>query len=77
MIARNSEPVSVHNRTNTRRVLGRTEKVNGVVLVDIDLVDHVLQLDVGEILTQGAHNGADILGCDLAWSCVNDILWEL
>ena len=29
-----------------------------------DLVDHVLKLGLGWILTQGAHDSTELLGCD-------------
>ena len=32
--------------------------------VSVDLVDHVLQLCLGGVLSQGAHDGAQLLGRD-------------
>jgi hypothetical protein len=43
----------------------RTRKVNGAIVVGVHLVDHVLQLGLGGVLTQGAHHGAELLGRDL------------
>lgn len=47
---------------------GHTREVNGTVVVCIDFVDHVLQLRLGRVLAERAHDGAQLLGCDLACS---------
>ncbi len=50
-----------------RRIpLQRTAKVDGAVVVGIDLVDHVLELRLGRVLAERAHDGAELLGGDLA-----------
>merc|ERR1719181_1347302 len=41
-------------------------EVNGAVAVGIDLVDHVLQLRLGRVLAERAHDGAELLGGDRA-----------
>lgn len=46
----------------------RTREVNGTVVVGIDLVDHVLQLRLGGVLAERAHDGAQLLGGDLSYS---------
>jgi hypothetical protein len=47
-------------------------KVNGAVVVGIDLVDHVLQLRLGGVLAERAHHSAELLSGDLSWrSCVS------
>lgn len=45
-----------------------TGKVDGAVVVGIDLVDHVLQLGLGGVLAKRAHDGAELLGGDLAYT---------
>ena len=35
-----------------------------VLTVSVDLVDHVLQLCLGGVLSEGAHDGAQLLGGD-------------
>lgn len=47
--------------------LEHTREVDGAVVISIDLVDHILQLRFGRVLTQGSHNGAELLGGDLSW----------
>lgn len=50
----------------------RTGEVNGAVVVGVNLVDHVLQLRLGGVLAQRAHDSAQLLGGDLAyWSFVS------
>ena len=44
----------------------RTGEVDGPIVVGIDLVDHVLELRLGRILTKRAHHSAQLLGSDLA-----------
>jgi len=39
-------------------------EVNGAGAVDIDLVDHVLELGLSRVLAEGAHDGAKLLGGD-------------
>ena len=39
-------------------------EVDGAGAVDIDLVDHVLELGLGRVLAEGAHDGAELLGGD-------------
>ena len=39
-------------------------EVDGAGAVDIDLVDHVLELGLGRVLAEGAHDGAKLLGGD-------------
>lgn len=39
-------------------------EVDGAVAVGVHLVDHVLQLGLGGVLPQGAHDGAQLLGGD-------------
>lgn len=41
-------------------------EVNGAVVVGIHLVDHVLELRLAGILAERAHDGAQLLGGDLA-----------
>ena len=43
----------------------RTREVDSAVVVGVDLVDHVLQFGLGRVLTQGAHDSAELLGGDL------------
>jgi hypothetical protein len=43
-----------------------TREVSGAVVVGIDLVDHVLKLRLGGVLSQGPHDSAQLLGGDLA-----------
>ncbi|KAI6776161.1 hypothetical protein HG530_000106 [Fusarium avenaceum] len=42
--------------------------IDGAVVVGVDLVDHVLQLRLGGVLAERAHNGAELLGGNLAYS---------
>lgn len=49
-----------------------TREINGAVVVGVNLVDHVLQLGLGGVLAQRAHDSAQLLGGDLAyWSFVS------
>lgn len=41
-------------------------EVNGAVVVGVDLVDHVLKLRLRRVLAERAHDGAELLGGDLA-----------
>ena len=43
-----------------------TRKINSAVVVGINLVNHVLELGLGRVLSQRAHDGAQFLGGDLA-----------
>lgn len=45
-----------------------TGEIDGTVVVGIHLVDHILQLRFGRVLAQRAHDGAQLLGGDLACS---------
>jgi hypothetical protein len=45
----------------------RTGEINGTVVVGIDLVDHILQLRLGGVLAEGAHDGAKLLGGDFSY----------
>jgi hypothetical protein len=42
--------------------MGLTVKVDGAALINVDLVDHVLQLRVGGFLAQRAHDVAELVG---------------
>lgn len=44
-----------------------TREVNGAVVVGVNLVDHILQLRLGGVLAQRAHDGAKLLGGDLSY----------
>lgn len=44
----------------------RTRKVDGAVVVSVNLVDHVLKLRLGGVLAERAHNGTELLGGNLA-----------
>jgi len=44
-----------------------TGEVDGAVVVGVNLVDHVLQLGLGGVLAQRAHDGSKLLGGDLSW----------
>ena len=48
--------------------LRNSGKINGAVAVRVDLVDHVLQLGLGRVLAEGAHDGTELLGGDRAVS---------
>ena len=53
-----------------------TGEVNGAVVVGVNLVDHVLQLRLGGVLAQRAHDSTQLLGGDLAyWSYVSVYLF--
>merc|ERR1711936_87741 len=39
-------------------------EVNGAVAISIDLVDHVLELSLGRVLAEGAHDSTKLLGGD-------------
>ena len=43
-----------------------TVKVYASALVDVDFVDHVLQLGLGGVLTKRSHDGAQLLRRDLS-----------
>lgn len=60
---RATEPVKCthHFARHHREKLG---EINGAVAVSIDLVNHVLQLSLGRVLTERTHNGAQLLGGD-------------
>lgn len=49
-----------------------TREIDGAVVVRINLIDHVLELGLGRILSQASHDGSQLLGCDL--TCKRDIL---
>jgi len=40
-------------------------KVDGAIVVSVNLVDHVLKLGLGGVLAERAHDGAELLGGDL------------
>lgn len=42
-----------------------TLEIDGAVLVDIDLVDHVLELAIGGVQTEGAHDCSELVLGDL------------
>lgn len=50
------------------RASERTREVNGAVVVGVDLVNHILQLGLGRVLTQGPHDRAELLGGDLSYT---------
>lgn len=50
------------------RISGRTREVNGAVVVSVDLVNHILQLRLGRVLSQGSHDRAELLGGDLSYT---------
>jgi len=39
-------------------------EINGAVAIRVDLVDHVLKVGLGGVLSQRAHDGAELLGGD-------------
>merc|ERR1719506_895979 len=39
-------------------------EVNGSVTISVDLVDHILELSLGRVLTKGTHDCAQLLGGD-------------
>jgi len=41
-------------------------EIDGTVVIGIDLVDHILQLRLGGVLAEGAHDGAKLLGGDFS-----------
>ena len=43
-----------------------TREINSAVVVGINLVNHVLELGLGRVLSEGAHDGAQLLCGDLA-----------
>lgn len=49
-----------------RRMSRHTREVNGAVVVGVDLVNHILQLRLGRVLSQGPHDRAELLGGDLS-----------
>lgn len=51
---------------------GHTGEVDGAVVVGVNLVDHVLQLRLGGVLSKRAHDGAKLLGGDLSWDDMLD-----
>ena len=44
----------------------RTGKINGAIVVGVNLIDHVLKLRLGWVLTKRPHDCAQLLGGDLA-----------
>lgn len=50
------------------KVAQPTREINGAVVVGIDLVDHILKLRLRGVLAEGAHDGAELLGGDLAYN---------
>src|ERR1700753_3430223 len=44
------------------------QKVDGAVSVEINLVDHVLELSLRGVQSQGTHDSPKLLACDLAIS---------
>merc|ERR1719329_2070341 len=51
----------LHLSRHKRQELG---EINGSVSISIHLIDHVLQLSFGGILSQRAHHSSQLLGCD-------------
>lgn len=45
----------------------RTREIDGSVVVGVDLVDHVLELRLGGVLSQTPHDGTQLLGGDLSY----------
>ena len=52
-----------HLARHHREELGEVDRA---VSVGVDLVDHVLQLGLGRVLAEGAHDSAELLGGDRA-----------
>lgn len=46
----------------------RTREVDGAIVVGIDLVDHILQLRLGRVLTQRSHDRSELLCGDLSYT---------
>ena len=67
-MVRNSSMVRIAYLVTGPFMSGRshTREINGAVVVSVNLVDHVLQLRLGGVLAQRAHNGTQLLGGDLA-----------
>jgi hypothetical protein len=65
-MVRNSGGISAGRGGAAGRESGRTGEINGAVVVGVDLVDHVLELRLAGVLAEGAHDGAELLGGDLA-----------
>jgi hypothetical protein len=51
----------------TGRGRGQTIEINGAGAVDVYFVDHVVELCIGGIETEGLHHGAELVSCDDAW----------
>ena len=51
----------------------RTRKVDGAIVVGVDLVDHVLQLRLGRVLTEGPHDSTELLGSDLSYRVLSNL----
>ena len=69
-MVRNSIWVRIAYHVTERFMSGRshTREIDGAVVVSVNLIDHVLQLRLGRVLAQRAHNGTQLLGGDLACS---------
>ena len=48
------------------REMSHTREVDSAIVVGVHLVDHVLQLRLGRVLAERAHDGAQLLGRDLS-----------
>ena len=68
IMVRNSIWVRIAYHVTERFMSGRshTREIDGAVVVSVNLIDHVLQLRLGRVLAQRAHNGTQLLGGDLA-----------
>ena len=45
-------------------------EINGAVAISIDLVDHILKLSLSRVLTEGPHDGSELLGGDCTFPVV-------
>lgn len=64
-------PLSAIQIQKSLELSSRTGEVNRAVVVGVNLVDHVLELGLGRVLTEGSHNSSQFLGGDLAWKQSN------
>jgi hypothetical protein len=51
-----------------------TREVDCAIVVGINLIDHVLEFRLAGILAERAHDGSQLLGCDLTITIF--VLWE-
>ena len=58
----------LHFASHEREELG---EVNGTVAIGIDLIDHVLQLGLGGVLSERSHDGAQLLRGDRSISILD------